>query len=143
MRERNIDEFLWQLAGEDVRSSSPRFVKKLGWEPRVDVLENDEAIIVVAELAGVTADRVELVYRGETSVLVMRGVRNPPQLPRCRAQHLEIPYGEFQREVVLPNCPLDTENVQASVRDGLLTLILPKAEPVRPRPTHTVIVIRV
>ena len=71
------------------------------WEPPVDVFEGDHEVIIVAAMPGVAAERIQVMH--EPGVLVVRGERSLPfaGVPLAVRQ-LEIPYGTFERRVVLP-----------------------------------------
>lgn len=91
------------------------------WEPPVDVYAGAEEVLIEVALPGVPADRMELVLGpGE---LVIRGVR---QLPKCppgaSLQRLEIPYGRFERRLVLG--PGRWELIGRNLADGCLQLLL-------------------
>src|SRR5262245_66356384 len=71
------------------------------WEPPVDILETEHAVLVFVALPGVSADRVEAVIDGAD--LVIHGVRALPGELRTAVIHrLELPQGRFQRRVRLP-----------------------------------------
>jgi HSP20 family molecular chaperone IbpA len=71
------------------------------WEPPADVYSSDDEVLVEIALPGVPTDRIELVLvPGE---LVVRGERRPPRVPAgASIRRLEIPYGRFERRLVLP-----------------------------------------
>ena len=71
------------------------------WEPPIDVLEDEREIVVLVAMPGVAADRVQVAHEGGS--LVVRGTRPLPlQGTGFRLRQLEIPYGAFERRVVLP-----------------------------------------
>jgi len=101
------------------------------WTPAMDVYETPDALVVLLDLAGVDADGTEV--QAEPHQLIVRGVRRERHSPRQpdeqRSYHaLEIPYGRFERSVRLPP-GLDTGATQASYREGLLEISLPKRLP--------------
>jgi HSP20 family protein len=76
------------------------------WEPPVDVFEDDREILLVVAMPGVSADRVQVIT--EPGALVVRGVRPVPLSgSRHRVRQLEIPYGAFERRIMLPPGPLE------------------------------------
>ena len=98
------------------------------WTPAMDMYETHDALVVLLDLAGVDADKTEV--QAEPHQLTVRGVRRERHSPRQpdeqRSYHaLEIPYGRFERSVHLPP-GLDTGAAQASYREGLLEITLPK-----------------
>ena len=71
------------------------------WEPPVDVLETDRAVLVFIALPGVDPDRVEAVI--EDGALLVAGVRVlPGELRTATIHRLELPQGRFERRVRLP-----------------------------------------
>jgi HSP20 family protein len=97
--------------------------------PRFDIEESDDAWIVEAELPGVKRKDVnvevrdgELLVSGEIKERERRGVL------RHRTRHM----GEFEIRVSLPG-DVDTERVDASIEDGVLTVQIPKPERAKPR----------
>jgi HSP20 family protein len=92
--------------------------------------ETDDAMHVELELPGVKSDQVELSVIGdELSIRVER-----PDTPQeGTAYHRrERPVGSFARVLRLP-VPVDADRVEAGLRDGVLTVTLPKAASARPR----------
>jgi len=74
---------------------------RLAWEPPVDVLESEEAVLVFMALPGVEPERVEAAIDG--SDLVVAGSRVLPAALRTAVIHrLELPQGRFERRVRLP-----------------------------------------
>jgi HSP20 family molecular chaperone IbpA len=73
-----------------------------GWEPPVDVFEDEDDIVVVVAMPGVAADRVQFVT--EPGALTVRGERPLPLSSGHRAlvHQLEIPDGYFERRISLP-----------------------------------------
>lgn len=95
----------------------------------LDVYVNEDNVVVLASLPGLTADDVEIVYQGDT--LTIRGEYKPP-MGNVQWAMQERPYGKFSRTLTL-NIPVDANKADASFENGLLTLTLPKAEWAKPR----------
>jgi HSP20 family protein len=101
------------------------------WTPPVEIYDTDDALMVRVELPGVAKEDVHVELHENT--LTLRGERKPdPQVKAGQYYRQERMYGPFQRTFRLPT-PVDTENVQATSRDGLLELRLPKSEAAKPR----------
>ena len=94
------------------------------WAPPVDVCESEEAITVSVELPGVRAAEVEVALTN--SALRVSG-KKKKGAPRAPAKHLcsERDYGEFTRLVPL-RWPVRAKDATAELKDGLLTVRLPK-----------------
>ncbi len=133
------DEDEWQdqifkemqrLAGE-MAGAGLKPARSKGWTPRIDLIETETHVVLKVELAGVAAEKVAIHYSATKHSLTLKGWRQDenafPQ-ERQTAHQLEIEYGEFWREVSLPDVPLNVEDVKASFRAGLLLLAVPKSE---------------
>lgn len=95
------------------------------WEPPVDVFEDERELVVVVALPGVAADRVEVARDGDA--LVVRAERPAPTRGTQHAvRRLEIPYGSFERRIVLP--PGRFEASAPQLVNGCLVLRLTKAD---------------
>ena len=93
------------------------------WEPPVDVFEDEREVVVVVALPGVPAERIEV--STEAGTLVVRAECALPFAgPHRGVRQLEIPYGCFERRIVLPNDPLDSATRESA--DGLLIVRLRK-----------------
>ena len=105
----------------------PRFARDRSvFRPRVDVFRTDDppAITVVAELAGVDPDTVEVSLAD--GALVLRGTRRRDVRDRRVYQHMEIDYGPFERRIEVA-APIDADRIEATYARGLLTVVLPVA----------------
>jgi HSP20 family protein len=93
------------------------------WRPPTDILEKEDAYLVVVEVAGMRGSEFSVTCDGQ--VLAVRGVR--PEGEQVKAYHqMEITYGEFVTELELP-APVNTEAIKATYADGFLRIVLPKA----------------
>jgi HSP20 family protein len=101
------------------------------WTPPVDIYETDDALVFTADLPGVSKDEVSIEVHQNT--LTLRGERKRDAAVKEDNYHrLERAYGSFQRSFVLPTV-VDQEKVQATYREGILELHLPKLESAKPR----------
>ena len=101
------------------------------WVPLADIYENDNDLIVRAELPGVDPEMVDL--RVENNVLTIRGERPFEQKVEQENYHrLERSYGTFSRSFTLP-ATIDADKIRAEYRDGILNLTLPKSEKAKPK----------
>lgn len=100
-----------------------------GWTPAVDLCETATAFILTAELPGVTREQIRLDIRDGR--LTLQGRREARV--SCEQYHqVERGHGEFCRSFALPQ-PVDTTNIAAEMRDGVLTVTVPKAPEAGPR----------
>ena len=104
------------------------------WVPALDVVEKRDAYIVIAELPGVNQANVELSF--EQNVLTIRGEKAPAfdatRDGELRVYASERVNGAFERAIRLPEF-VDSEKISAELRDGLLTVTVPKATAAQPR----------
>lgn len=104
------------------------------WVPALDVVEKHDAYVVVAELPGINQSQVEL--RFEQNVLTIRGEKNPLFDPskdgELRVYAAERVTGSFQRSIRLPEF-VDGDKISAELRNGVLTITIPKATAAQPR----------
>ncbi len=100
------------------------------WSPAADILETPEKFQIVVELPGVDVSDVDITV--ENDVLTLRGERvfNEPE-DKGTYRRVERYYGSFGRRIALPpKC--DSTKIDASMRNGLLTIEVPKMEQARP-----------
>jgi HSP20 family protein len=114
-----LQEQIGQLVGTDAP----------GWTPPVDLYETTGAFVLTAELPGLPREAIDI--HAEESRIAIRGQRagGPSGEPEisCEQYHrVERGHGRFSRTFVLPE-PVDVEAVTADLKDGLLTVTLPKA----------------
>ncbi|HEX7573296.1 MAG TPA: Hsp20/alpha crystallin family protein, partial [Bacteroidota bacterium] len=101
----------------------------VAFAPPVDVTENKEEVVVVAELPGVKKEDVKISL--EKGVLTINGKREEDTLSGDgRGLLREQRKGKFARTVRLPY-EVDAAKVSAELSDGLLRIVLPKAEAAR------------
>ena len=127
-----LDVFL--LLDSDMRRTAVNAQRALQFQPAIDMYETASALVVEMELAGIVPERLRITLSADDRVLSVAGERREPQADhqeRTRCYHLEIFFGQFERQIVLPsNVAFDRENITANYRDGFLIIALPKrAEP--------------
>jgi HSP20 family protein len=94
------------------------------WRPQMDIYESPGEIILVVEIAG--AKREDLhVEIGRKTVKISGRRRIRPLSEDARYRLVEIPYGYFERSLVLP-APIDADQVDATYIDGLLQIRMVK-----------------
>ena len=99
--------------------------------PLANVTEDQNNYYVRAELPGVRTDELDISVTGET--LTLSGERNLPEESEKTSYHRrEREAGSFRRVITLP-ARLEVEKVKAHAEDGVLTVVLPKAESAKPR----------
>lgn len=107
------------------RSVSPMFtLSERTWKPQMDIIEAPEEIIILAEIAGVSKENLEVEINSKA--VKIHGRRSEmPRIEKSTYRLAEIQYGQFERILFLPT-PIDTDKVTASYTDGLLQIRLTK-----------------
>jgi HSP20 family protein len=94
------------------------------FHPTLDVLETDEAVEVIVDVSGIPAAALRVLFRA--GVLIVAGEKAPSATTEEQTFHLvEREFGRFARAVRLAGA-LDVAQARAVVRDGELTIVLPK-----------------
>jgi HSP20 family protein len=112
---------LHEQLGHLVGSDAP------GWTPPVDLYETPAEFVLTAELPGLKRDQIDI--HVEETRIAIRGARSsaPGRDIPCEQYHrVERGHGQFSRAFSLPE-PIDTEAVIAELKDGVLTVTIPKA----------------
>lgn len=136
MSRRNRDDFFWQggadlnKLSEELSSLRPKIASNKSWEPVVDLTEETTRLVLKAEIAGVSSENVELSYINERHSILIRGDRAEDvesDEDRIGVFQLEILYGQFEREILLPDeIDIDVSNIRALFRNGILIILIPK-----------------
>ena len=96
------------------------------WLPPVDVIEDSDRLVFRAELPGVNRDDIDI--KVEEGTLVLRGEKKQEKDVTDESAHrVERYYGSFSRSFVLPTT-INADKISATFRDGVLEVVLPKAE---------------
>jgi HSP20 family protein len=119
----------------------PRFSGlREGFRPQADCYRTDDppTLHVVVELPGVDPKEVQVVVTGRT--VLIAGHRSRPH-PGARIQQLELDYGAFERQIQLAE-DVDGQATTATYERGLLEIVLPVVEAVRPQAKVSIVVRR-
>jgi len=101
------------------------------WIPAVDIFETPEAVVLKAELPGITAQDISVEVKD--NILTLKGEKKFEKETKEENYHrMERSYGSFQRAFTLPET-VQQEKAKAKFRDGILEIALPKVEDARPR----------
>ncbi|MDD3101670.1 MAG: Hsp20/alpha crystallin family protein [Patescibacteria group bacterium] len=92
----------------------------------VDIFERDNNIIVESTIAGINKEDIDITV--ESDLIVIRGERRQETEDETKNYYLqECFWGKFSRTLVLPY-PVKSDKVKANLKNGILTVILPKTE---------------
>ena len=112
------------MQGEDAASAG-------AWAPALDVEETEDAFVLHLELAGISPDEVDVNL--EDGVLSVTGERKFYEEKESDGfKRIERRFGRFHRALRLPG-RVDVESIDATYRDGILTINVPKAPEAKPR----------
>jgi len=93
--------------------------------PAIDVAEEENAIVVRAEVPGCKADDIDISVYGNT--LTISGEKKFEEEKKEKGYyHVESTYGSFRRELTLPT-DVDSGKIEAACKEGVLSITLPKA----------------
>jgi HSP20 family protein len=132
MKSSNISSWMWgdalSLLEQAERLHRQFFHASLAgaacWEPPVDVVESEDAVIVHVALPGVPAAVIVVMF--ESGGITVSGMRGLPAAPAARIHRIEIPYGRFERHIPLPMHAL--EPAKRDLADGCLVLTFNKVK---------------
>jgi HSP20 family protein len=130
---RQMENEMQRIADEALRgffrdvSAPSRF-----WQPRADVHETSQGLVVKVEVAGVRADRLSVSLSSDDRALTVSGERyedDEERVDRIRCYQLEVSFGPFERQITLPaGARIDRDAITATYRDGILVVTLPKRD---------------
>lgn len=122
--ERDVDSLFDTLLGGTVVPRTRR-------APVMDLRDSENESVLAMELPGVAKEDVKISV--EKGMLTISGERKDPGLPEgSRPLRSEISYGTFVRTLELPH-PVNVDAIAAELNNGILRVVLPKAEEARPR----------
>lgn len=119
---KEMDELWGRFFGE----SGLSLFSESTWVPALDVKETKDNIVVTAEIPGLSPKEVEVSISGD--LLTIKGEKKQEKEEKDESYHLiERRYGTFSRSIRLAT-DVDTKNIKATHKDGILTITLPKSE---------------
>lgn len=121
---REMDRLFNGLMGRDSYTMSS------GVYPSLNISEDGENFYLEAELPGTKPDQLDISVEGST--LTLKGERKGEEVKNASYHRRERKLGSFQKAVALPS-DVNSESVSAEFKNGVLQLVLPKAEHAKPR----------
>jgi len=106
-------------------NGSERIQTRKVFVPLVDILESDQALLLLSDLPGVADSGVEVTV--EKNILTIKGTIGEEVPAGFKLTHEEFGVGDYERSFTLPN-EIDRDGIQATMRDGVLQLTLPKVK---------------
>jgi HSP20 family protein len=101
-----------------------------GWAPPVDLHETDQHYVITAEVPGLRRDDLQI--HAQDGRLTLSGSRADRAVPCEQYHRIERGHGAFQRTFELP-LPIAVDGITADLKDGVLTVVVPKAPDATPR----------
>jgi HSP20 family protein len=103
----------------------------MAWAPALDISERKDAYLVSVELPGLKAEDLDITM--EDGLLTIQGERQfTAESSEQQFHRVERRYGAFRRSITLP-AHVMAEGIQASFEDGVLQILVPKAEEAKPK----------
>jgi HSP20 family protein len=126
MTEKELQAFEKQPVDSESEStrSGPIFV------PAVDIFESEKGMTVLADMPGVKKEGLTIDLKDNT--LTIRGELPAEEETGSRVVYREYEEGDYFRQFALSEV-IDQRNISATLKNGVLTLFLPKIEPAQPR----------
>lgn len=98
--------------------------------PRTDIYESQDHLLLLADMPGVKQDGVDITL--EHNILTIYGCVEPPKIEEYNLTYAEYGIGDYRRVFTLSN-EIDRDGIQASVKNGVLKLVLPKSKNAIPK----------
>jgi len=139
---KEYDDLIKQMEFEMQRSSAEAMRRLLElppdvrefWLPKADVYETPEDLVVPVEVAGVRKESLNVSLSADNRTLSVTGTRSERYVDdraKLRYYRLEVYFGSFERDVLLPaDISVDRNRLGATYRDGFLIVTLPKSDDV-------------
>jgi HSP20 family protein len=125
---------------EEVRQAFDRFfqaeesdasnVVTSQWAPRVDIREDEQRFVILADIPGVDPAQIEVSM--EKGILTIKGERQAPNGDNGKYTRVERAHGVFHRRFTLPDSA-DAEGITATGKFGVLEIVIPKKPLATPR----------
>jgi len=107
-----------------------------GWSPALDLYQNNDNVVAVLELPGMRKEDIDISLHD--GMLTIAGERQISSGEGENAERTERFSGKFRRSISLPT-RVDAGKVNATYKDGILTVTLPKAEEAKPKKVEVTI----
>jgi HSP20 family protein len=123
-----MNQLFGQVMGQGSRAKE---AGARAWAPALDIAERNDAYVVTVEVPGVKPEELNITL--ENGVLTISGERRfETETKEEQFHRIERRYGAFRRSVTLPD-RVTADAVEASFEDGLLQVVVPKAEEAKPK----------
>jgi HSP20 family protein len=113
-----------EIQKQEVVSPEERTRDRRAFIPHTDIYETDDQIVVVADIPGAGEENIDITL--EKNILSINAYIEPEEYEDYSLALAEYEIGDYQRTFRLSD-EIDTDNINATVKDGVLRLYLPKA----------------
>lgn len=100
------------------------------FSPAVDIYETEAGVVLLADMPGVDMNDVDIML--EKNLLTIRGMVEEPTAESYELAYAEYPIGDYERTFALSD-EVDKSKIEATMKNGVLRLLLPKAEEAKVR----------
>lgn len=111
----------------DLPTNATENVALAEWEPRLQIVETKEAVMVTAELPGIAEEDLDLQVSSDGYLSISGEKKNASEKTEKDTYFSEISYGSFKRTIPLP-WDLDYDKVSARFKNGVLSVYIPKSQ---------------
>ena len=124
-----MNQLFGQATGQAGRGTGEAATR--AWAPALDIAERNDAYVVTVEVPGIKPEQLDITL--ENGALTISGERRFESETKDKQFHrIERRYGAFRRSISLPD-RVRADAVEASFEDGLLQVVVPKAEEAKPK----------
>jgi HSP20 family protein len=125
-----MNQLFGQATGQGGRTTGGEAGTR-AWAPALDIAERNDAYVVTVEVPGIKPEQLDITL--ENGALTISGERRFETETKEEQYHrIERRYGAFRRSITLPD-RVKADAVEASFEDGLLQVVVPKAEEAKPK----------
>jgi HSP20 family protein len=126
-----MNQLFGQAMGQGGRAATRGEVGTRAWAPALDIAERNDAYVVTVEVPGIEPEQLDITL--ENGALTISGERRfESETSEQQYHRIERRYGAFRRSITLPD-RVKADAIEASFEDGLLQVVVPKAEEAKPK----------
>jgi HSP20 family protein len=114
----------------EVEKKQESTIPTRAYVPVTDIFETEQALVVVLEMPGVGKESVDV--RVENEILIIQGRLDFSNYDGLQPVYTEYNIGNYARSFEISS-RIDSDRISADLRDGVMTLVLPKVEKAKPR----------
>lgn len=125
-----IEQELQVQPKREAEKKQERTVPSAAFVPSTDIFETEQALTVIMEMPGVGRESVDV--RVENDIVTIEGRIDFSKFEKMQPVYTEYNVGNYVRTFQLSS-KIEQSGINASLKDGVMTLVLPKAEKAKPR----------